>query len=37
MERDCFMSAEEALNFGLIDKILEKRSDADPEAGDKKD
>jgi ATP-dependent Clp protease protease subunit len=25
MERDKFMSAEEALNYGLIDKIIERR------------
>jgi ATP-dependent Clp protease protease subunit len=25
MERDNFMSAEEALEYGLIDKIIEKR------------
>jgi len=25
MERDTFMSAEEAVRFGLIDKVLEKR------------
>jgi ATP-dependent Clp protease protease subunit len=25
MERDYFMSAEEALEYGLIDKIIEKR------------
>ncbi|ORZ00909.1 ATP-dependent Clp protease proteolytic subunit ClpP [Syncephalastrum racemosum] len=37
MERDYFMTAEEALNFGLIDKILEKRSEADPAGDDKKD
>jgi ATP-dependent Clp protease protease subunit len=27
MERDRFMSAEEALNFGIIDKILDRRPD----------
>ena len=27
MERDNFMSAEEALNFGLIDKIITKRNE----------
>jgi ATP-dependent Clp protease protease subunit len=26
MERDYFMTSEEALSFGLIDKVLEKRS-----------
>lgn len=25
VERDYFMTAEEAMNFGLIDKVLEKR------------
>lgn len=25
MERDYFMTAEEAKNFGLVDKVLEKR------------
>jgi ATP-dependent protease ClpP protease subunit len=25
MERDKFMSAEEALEYGLVDKIIEKR------------
>ena len=29
MERDNFMSPEEALNFGLIDKIIEKRTSAE--------
>ncbi|KAG2216396.1 hypothetical protein INT45_012485, partial [Circinella minor] len=29
MERDYFMSAEEAKNFGLIDKVLEKRTAED--------
>jgi ATP-dependent Clp protease protease subunit len=27
MERDYFMTAEEAKNFGLIDKVLEKRTE----------
>jgi len=26
MDRDTFMSAEEALKYGLVDKIIEKRS-----------
>ena len=26
MERDKFMSAEEALEYGLVDKIIEKRT-----------
>lgn len=26
MERDYFMSAQEALQFGLVDKVIEKRS-----------
>lgn len=25
VERDYFMTAEEAMNFGLVDKVLEKR------------
>lgn len=27
MERDYFMTAEEAMNFGLVDKVLEKRTE----------
>jgi ATP-dependent Clp protease protease subunit len=27
VERDYFMTAEEAMNFGLVDKVLEKRLD----------
>ncbi|KAI9312889.1 ATP-dependent Clp protease proteolytic subunit [Dichotomocladium elegans] len=30
MERDNFMTAEEALKFGLVDKILEKRTSTEP-------
>ncbi|CAO3671246.1 unnamed protein product [Rhizopus stolonifer] len=35
MERDYFMTAEEAVNFGLIDKVLEKRV-IDPKTNDNK-
>jgi ATP-dependent Clp protease protease subunit len=31
VERDYFMTAEEAMNFGLIDKVLEKRIEPKPE------
>ncbi|KAJ2563403.1 hypothetical protein GGH12_002580 [Coemansia sp. RSA 1822] len=31
MERDNFMTPEEALAFGLIDRVLEKRADSKPE------
>jgi len=30
MDRDTFLSAEEALNFGLIDEVLRQRSKAEP-------
>ncbi|KAJ2227440.1 hypothetical protein GGH97_006518, partial [Coemansia sp. RSA 475] len=30
MERDNFMTPEEALAFGLIDRVLEKRADSKP-------
>ena len=33
LDRDNFMSAEEALKFGLVDEILTKRKDADDGAG----
>jgi ATP-dependent Clp protease protease subunit len=29
LERDNFMTAEEALKFGLIDKVLDKRAEAE--------
>lgn len=29
MERDYFMSSQEALEFGLVDKILDRREDED--------
>jgi ATP-dependent Clp protease, protease subunit len=32
LERDNFMSAEEAKNWGLIDEVYEKRPDAEPAA-----
>lgn len=35
MERDYFMTAEEAVNFGLIDKVLEKRI-VDPKSNEDK-
>ncbi|KAI9281041.1 Clp protease [Sporodiniella umbellata] len=35
MERDYFMTAEEAVSFGLIDKVLEKRT-VDPKTDDRK-
>jgi ATP-dependent Clp protease protease subunit len=37
MERDNFMSAEEAKKFGLIDHVVVNRSDAETADGDKKD
>jgi ATP-dependent Clp protease, protease subunit len=38
LERDNFMSAEAAKEFGLIDEVLDKRADPDEEAAaDKKD
>ncbi|ORE10120.1 Clp protease [Rhizopus microsporus var. microsporus] len=36
MERDYFMTAEEAVNFGLIDKVLEKRITPDSKPDDNK-
>ncbi|KAF7729132.1 hypothetical protein EC973_004900 [Apophysomyces ossiformis] len=36
VERDYFMTAEEAMNFGLVDKVLEKRKEQ-KEAAPKKD
>jgi len=30
MDRDTFLSAEEALNFGLIDEVLRQRPKAEP-------
>ncbi|ORE17795.1 Clp protease [Rhizopus microsporus] len=36
MERDYFMTAEEAVNFGLIDKVLEKRITPDSKPNDNK-
>jgi ATP-dependent Clp protease protease subunit len=32
MERDTWMTAEEALAFGIIDKVIEKKSDEDNQA-----
>ena len=31
-DRDNFMSAEEALNFGLIDRVITSRAEVNPEA-----
>ena len=33
MDRDSFMSAMQALEFGIIDRILEKREGDDPDGG----
>jgi ATP-dependent Clp protease protease subunit len=33
MDRDTFLEADEALKFGLIDKVFERRPDADGAAG----
>jgi ATP-dependent Clp protease protease subunit len=30
LERDYFMTAKEAVEFGIVDKIVEKRADATP-------
>ena len=35
LDRDHFMSAEESKAFGLVDKVLEKRSDVEPVLGTK--
>jgi ATP-dependent Clp protease protease subunit len=32
LERDYFMTAQEAIEFGIVDKIVEKRADADVSA-----
>jgi len=32
MDRDTFLEAEEALSFGLVDKVFETRPDADKSA-----
>ena len=36
MDRDCFMSPEEAKKFGLIDKIIDKHPNAVNDKKDKK-
>ena len=35
-DRDFFMSAEEACKYGLVDKVIESRTEIEPAAGDKK-
>lgn len=37
MERDCFMTAEEALDFGIVDKVINNRADAISSSKSKKD
>ena len=35
-DRDFFMSADEALEYGIVDKVIESRSEIDPEGTEKK-
>lgn len=37
MDRDTFMDVEQALEFGVIDKVLHKRPDTDEKEGDEKE
>lgn len=37
MERDYFMTSAEALEFGIIDKIVERRASDEAEEGGKKE
>ena len=37
MDRDTFLEADEALKFGLIDKVVDRRPDADGPQGVVKD
>jgi ATP-dependent Clp protease protease subunit len=37
LDRDNFMSAEQAMEFGLVDKVYEKRDDGDNEQNEKQD
>jgi ATP-dependent Clp protease protease subunit len=36
LDRDYFMTAEQAKDFGLIDKVLNQREDVDPKLGEGK-
>jgi ATP-dependent Clp protease, protease subunit len=37
MDRDTFLEAEEALKFGLVDKVFERRPEGDKAEGAKDD